>query len=390
MKKRENFTIDEDLMRDFEEYVASEKISKSATVEQLIKDLLNEKNKKMELINIEHIELLSELDRALTDYKNAISPLMYALEEVLDNEVCVDLLKKDGLYEELFEINNNTNLDYDYLAMEVENVCNKAKKILNKKQKSKFLLKDYLSDELNQVDKDYIIKSGIDYDRWVEENKKLNLDINRYKYLVNPNIFDEGNIYYLGDKVASKVILNPNVVFDETFGIKIVAERERLYANNNDNLRFHPEFNQFALYYFLKDYKEIEKDKVFEIFIVLYSSITEDGIYKIPSEVIEYVMNYNPYTIDEIVDKVNESLDTELREDDIVEVYKYSSDDKINFKTDLGWFLNKKFIENMDIASGLIIKGEIKIKDILTVNDIDYGYIYAKYNDIKNISIVEK
>lgn len=389
MKKRENFTIDEDLMKEFEEYVAKEQISKSATVENLIRNLLNSKKKKVELINKEHILKLSNLINELSDYKEKISSLFLALDDVLNDDVCSELLKDGGLYSTLNHIAINTSIEYDDLADDVNSVYETAIDLLNAKNKSIFLLKDYLSEELVQVDKDYITKNGIDYDKWVEENEKLGLDINKYKYLLNPNIMDSIYIYYFGEKVASKVMFNPTMAFDETFGIKIVAERERLYANDNNNLRFHPEFNQFALYYFLKDYKEIEIDNIYEIFECLYLSITEDGIDKIPSEVIDYVTQYNPYTTCEIVDKVNNCLNIDSKEDDIVTIYKYIDKDKINFKNDLGWFLNEESLEIDNIKEGLILKGEIKIKDILAVNDINYGYIFAKYNDVKNISIIK-
>lgn len=383
MKKRENFTIDEDVMKDFEKYVASENMSKSATVENLIRDFLNNKKNKSDLIEKEQVDKLNELINQLSEYKNNVAELSYALYEVIDDEVCCELLRERDLFTEVNELHLNLPIDYDYLAYAIENVYVSAVDRLKKKNNSKFLLKDYLSDELSPVDEDYIRNSGVNYNEWVEENEKLGLDINNYKYLINPNVFDRGNIYYFGDKVASKVILNPNIIFDETFGIKVVAERERLYENNNDYLRFHPDFNQFALYYFLKDYKEIDTCEVFEIFENLYYSITETGIEKIPQEVIEYVTQYSPYTTDEIIEKLNDILEEDLDEDDLVEVYKRTKNIDFDSKANLVWNLKEEDTTHEYDGDTLTFKGKVKVTDIVSISDEYCKEVFTKYNSVK-------
>lgn len=379
MKKRENFTIEENVIREFNDYVSKEGLNKSSIVESLIKELLATKKDKFEKVTNDSIQLLSQLEDELTVYEEKINPLLENISNVLEDEGCCDLLKEYGLYGELKEILDNTVITYQELAGEISDVYMKAKKILNKKKTSKDVINSFLKEELITVDKDYVIKNGIDYDKWVRENERLNLDINRYKYLKKPSVINYGEIYYFGDKVASKVFFTPEAVFSDTFGINIVYQRELLFEKNeNENLRFHTEFNPFALYYFLKDYKNIDREQVFNIFEQLYCSITSMGIDKIPLDVINYVIECNPYTVDDIVEGVNECLNSNLTEDDTITIYN-SYVGEIN---DLGWFLKKDSCLMDKNFNGIILEGTANIRDILAIENTDYGYILIKHNDV--------
>ena len=195
MKKRENFTIEENVIREFNDYVSKEGLNKSSIVESLIKELLATKKDKFEKVTNDSIQLLSQLEDELTVYEEKINPLLENISNVLEDEGCCDLLKEYGLYGELKEILDNTVITYQELAGEISDVYMKAKKILNKKKTSKDVINSFLKEELITVDKDYVIKNGIDYDKWVRENERLNLDINRYKYFKKPSVINYGEIY---------------------------------------------------------------------------------------------------------------------------------------------------------------------------------------------------
>lgn len=219
---------------------------------------------------------------------------------------------------------------------------------------------------------------------------KYKLNLNNL-YLSNNGIFPE--VIYLDKYCSSKVILALDILDDEFLGLQRVTERLKIFKDmfekEDYGLLFHNEFNEMALYHFLNLYKDINKEKVYDVFRNCYQSISY-GFNLIPEEVLEYILQFKP-TPEEVLKKINSSdgIDHIYKLDDYITIYRGQGTKSLDIRKAKSWTLSIKIAEKFaTFGDGEIYEGQIKISDIIDYIDDSEYEVLVNFEDLVNVKII--
>ena len=241
-----------------------------------------------------------------------------------------------------------------------------------------------IKEDLTKVDKDLLKKYNYNMNELKEKFNKYNLNIDNL-YLNEKGPFS--NFIYLDEYCSTEIYLDKDFLEDERLGLPIILARNENFKNmflkEEYSLIFHPEFNNMALYYFLKHYKNINKDRLFEIFIVCYQSISF-GFKYISEEVLEYIFKYKP-TTKEVLDKMidDDVIHHNTTTDDYLTIYRGQGSKSLDIRKAKSWSLSYEVANRFAVFSnGELLEGKVKVSDIIDYIPGGEEEVLVNYKDI--------
>lgn len=209
--------------------------------------------------------------------------------------------------------------------------------------------------------------------------------------MVNNGIYN--TLYYIGEYVATEVYPIINIFEDSKESqLDMVNKREecfkKIFESEEYGLMFHPEFNPLALYYFIKYYKKINKEKLYDIFLICYQSISF-GFDNIPSELYDEVFKYAPDTKN-VINHIKEDYPNSCFEDnDKLIIYRSQGSKSTPLEKAYSWTTDYNVAKRFQkYNNGIILKGKIKIKNIIDYLPDCEHELLGHYKDIEFISVI--
>ncbi|WCK57482.1 hypothetical protein PP175_25795 (plasmid) [Aneurinibacillus sp. Ricciae_BoGa-3] len=228
---------------------------------------------------------------------------------------------------------------------------------------------------------------SLSFNEWKRLLNENGYDTNRIKY--NKNLNSIRNLFYVGDYFTQDIgTVDPTWLLNE-IGIKRLKADEqakKAFEKKDYSLIFFPEWNMFAIDYFIKLYKEIDKVQLYEVFKEVYT-LSNYGFSMFPEEILEEVFLHAP-TQDAI--KILKRLNI-TDKDGYITVYRGEGKRSTPVEEAYSWTLSKsiatKFAHHFGV--GNVYQAKVKLEKIIDYdNERNEEEILVRYRDIEEVTIV--
>lgn len=248
--------------------------------------------------------------------------------------------------------------------------------------------KQFIKEDLTKIDEKLLALHNMSMAYLEGLLNKHGLDINNL-YVVNSTSCEA---YYLGDYICTNIYLIKDVLENDLLGINRIKLREKIGKDLFDKKKYYDLFNQennkMPLYFFLKHYKEIDKENVFDVFISMYQQI-HYGFDKIDEAIYTYIKQYKPsneYFLNQMIlngeVSSTSSINTELT------IYRAQGIKSTDLKSAKSWTLSLDFARKMNTkCCGYIYEAVVNVADIICYVDNFEHEVLVDYNKLNKISI---
>ncbi|PLS19416.1 hypothetical protein CVD28_03095 [Bacillus sp. M6-12] len=229
---------------------------------------------------------------------------------------------------------------------------------------------------------------GLTYEKWKTLLKKHGYDIK--KIMKNKNPRTNRQFFYVGDYYTVEInSLDPAWLLNEfTIGCLKANELKRQdFLNKEYILFFFPEWNLFAIDYFLRLYKDIEKEQLWEVFKSMYTHANY-GFGMFPKEVLEEVFTYADNT--SAVAVLNElgAVDSE----GYLTLYRGEGKRSTPLEKAYSWTLSKdianKFANHFE--RGRLYQAKAKVDSIIDFdNERNEEEVLVRFENIEHLEIIQ-
>ncbi len=242
-----------------------------------------------------------------------------------------------------------------------------------------------LLEELTKADKTIIEKYGMGYDKFCSILTESGLDPKNV-YLMQNQIFNV--LLYVGEYAATDIIVCEDAVLGGIFHISHAKDRDeafkKLFLEKKYDMVFHSEFNRLALHYFLKHYKKIDKEYLYDTFIECFQSISY-GFGKIPKEVYEEVFS-NPPSRQSVIERLKEDLNGVVTDKTKLTIFRSQGTKSTPIEDAYSWTLSLEFARKFQsFNEGKIYKGNVLVKNIIDYLGGGEKEVLVAYKHIYNI-----
>jgi hypothetical protein len=229
---------------------------------------------------------------------------------------------------------------------------------------------------------------GLSYEKWKSLLKEHGYDIKRIKK--NTNLRTMRQFFYVGEYYTVEInSLDPAWLLNE-LTIQCLEANERgkeEFLNKKYTLFFFPEWNTFAIDYFIRLYKQIDKDQLWEVFKTMYTHANY-GFDMFPKEVLEEVFSYADNTSALAVLKEKGAIDNK----GYLTVYRgegeRSTDVEIAYSWTLSLDIATKFANHF--GRGRIYKALVKAENIIDyLEERDEEEILVRFKDIEDLEYLQ-
>jgi hypothetical protein len=244
-------------------------------------------------------------------------------------------------------------------------------------------------DFYQQLDKEYWNPKyqHLSYKEWKEILNEYGYDTQRIKR--NPNIHSFRQFFYQGDYFTVELhSLDPAWLTSE-FALpclKVDEHYKKEFENKNYHLMFFPETNPFAIDYFIRWYKQIDKSSLWEIFKMIYT-FANYGFSMFPEEMLEEIFS--------LAD--NQRVLASLREkgaidkDGYVTIYRGEGKRSTPLEKAYSWTLSlqiaQKFAHHFEV--GNVYRGKVKAEKIIDYdNERNEEEVLVRFKDIEDIEVL--
>lgn len=228
----------------------------------------------------------------------------------------------------------------------------------------------------------------LSYEKWSALLKEHGYDVKRIKK--NKNKSSRKQFFYEGDYFTVEIqALDPSWLLNElTIGcLKVNDVQKESFLNKEYTLFFFPEWNGFAIDYFIRLYKEVEvdTDQLWDVFQTMYTHANY-GFEMFPEELLEDVFTYANNTSSKDALREIRALD----EEGYITVYRGEGERSTPIEKAYSWSIDKDIAYKLanHFKIGRVYKGRVKVENIIDYYDgRNEKEILVRYKDVENIEI---
>jgi hypothetical protein len=230
--------------------------------------------------------------------------------------------------------------------------------------------------------------NDLTFEEWKEKIAEKGYEIDRIRK--NPSGQSLRQFFYVGDYYTVEMnSLEPSWLLSE-FVLPSIHTNERQkekFLNKDYRLFFFPEWNTFAIDYFLRLYKEIDKEKLWEVFQMLYTHANY-GFEMFSNEVLEEVFTYADNQSSIATLQGQGAVDT----DGYLTIYRGEGKRSTPLENAYSWTLSKSIANRFanHFEKGRIYQAKVKVENIISYeNEREEEEILVRFQDVDSLQIIE-